>query len=65
VRSRNVINPDGGPINIPNVDAFLADGDPDDPPYVDLGGGMVVPLAELIETHDQLDANAEAVNQGD
>lgn len=46
---RNVINPGAGPIDIPDVDDFLAAADPDDPPYVDLGGGMVVPLAELVE----------------
>lgn len=47
--SHNVINPGGGPIDIPNVDAYLADCDPDDEPYVDLGGDMIVPLRELIE----------------
>lgn len=50
---RNVINPGAGPVDIPDVDAYLAGCDPDDPPMVDLGGGMVVPLTELLETHDE------------
>lgn len=31
---------------------FLAAADPDDPPYVDLGGDMIVPLAELVDVPD-------------
>lgn len=47
---RNVINPGGGPVNIPDIRAFLAMHDEDDEPYVDLGGDMIVPLRELIES---------------
>lgn len=46
------INPDGAGFNIPNVDAFLADFGDDDQPMVDLGGGMAVPLRELIDVDD-------------
>lgn len=47
---RHVLNPSGGPVDIPNVDAFLAhERGAGLEPHVDLGGGMVVPLTELIE----------------
>lgn len=49
-----VINPDGGPLDIPDVDAFLAAADPDNPPLVNLGGGMIVPLAELVDNAENL-----------
>ena len=49
-----IINPGGGPIDIPDVDAYLAACNPDNPPLVDLGGGMVVPLAELLDTAEEL-----------
>lgn len=58
-RHRNVINPGGGPIDIPDVDAFLAMSDPDDPPYVDLGGDMIVPLAELIEAPESANGHEQ------
>lgn len=45
----HVINPGGGPLDIPDVDAYLAAADPDDPPLVDLGFGMIVTLAEVVE----------------
>ncbi len=48
----NLINPDGESFDIADVDAYLAMSDPDDPPMVDLGGGMIVPLAELVEVDD-------------
>lgn len=50
---RNVINPGGGPIDIPDVRAFLAMHDEDDEPYVDLGGDMIVPLRELVTDLDE------------
>ena len=46
---RNIINPGAGPVDIPDVDAYLAGLDPDDEPMIDLGGGMVVPLREVLE----------------
>ena len=48
-RSRNVINPDGGPVVIDDVHGYLAMHEDDDEPMVDLGGGMVGPLRELVE----------------
>lgn len=48
-----VINPGGGAVHIPDVDAFLAD--VDEEPMIDLGGGMIVPLRELIEGADGIE----------
>lgn len=48
--SDNVINPGAGPVHIPDVDAFLAG--VDEEPMIDLGGGMIVPLREVLEGHD-------------
>lgn len=50
-----VLNPDGGPLQIDDLPAFLAqyeEGGPfyDEEPMIDLGGGMEVPLAELADT---------------
>ncbi len=50
----HVINPGGGPVDIPDVDALLAAADPDNPPLVDLGGGMIVPLAEVVDNAEDL-----------
>lgn len=49
VTADNIINPGAGPVDIPDVDAYLAALDPDDEPMIDLGGGMVVPLREVLE----------------
>lgn len=46
-----VINPDGEGVDVPDVDAFLADFDDEEKPMVDLGGGMVVPLRELTDPY--------------
>jgi len=56
--SGEVINPGGHGFTIEDVDAFLAAMDSDGPAMVDCGGGMLIPLAELVdvpvETGDQL-----------
>lgn len=53
-RRPEVLNPDGGALQIDDLDAFLAqyqEGGPfyDEEPMVDLGGGMIVPLREILE----------------
>ncbi len=45
----SIINPDGEGFLIEDVDGYLAGLEPGDEPMVDLGGGMVVPLRELLE----------------
>jgi hypothetical protein len=56
-RRRVVLNPGGGPLKIDDIDAFMAPYEQggargDEEPMVDLGGGMEVPLRELLDTLD-------------
>jgi hypothetical protein len=54
--SRYVINPGGGPVHIPDVAAFLADArESHGEPYIDLGGGMIVRLADHIQDAREAD----------
>lgn len=47
---RYIINPGGGPVDIPDVDAFLTDArESAGEPYIDLGGGMIVRLADHLQ----------------
>jgi hypothetical protein len=46
--AREVINPGDGAVQVDDVDAFIAERRAEGfEPYVDLGGGMQVPLAEI------------------
>lgn len=53
-----VLNPGGGGVRIDDIDSFLAGYADDEEPMVDLGGGMVVPLRELVS--DAYDEDEEA-----
>ena len=55
------MNPGGGPVDVPDVRAFLRESaDRGEKPYIDLGGGMVVPFAEHVgEIRDAVDGLAE------
>lgn len=56
---RHVINPGGGAVDVPDVQRLIAEYRADDrEPYVDLGGGMVVPLADHIQELREADAAA-------
>lgn len=59
-RRRVVLNPGGGPLDIDDIDAFLAPYEEggalcDEEPMVDVGGGMEIPLRELVDTLDEED----------
>lgn len=43
-----VLNPGGGGVRIDDVDTFLADWPAAEEPMIDLGGGMIVSLRELV-----------------
>lgn len=60
-----VINPGGGSVDIPDVKTFLAEArESFGEPYIDLGGGMVVRLADHIQ--DARDADeAERIESQD
>jgi hypothetical protein len=53
--SDNVINPGGSGFLIEDVDAFLAAMESDGPAMVDCGGGMLIPLAELVDMPDEIE----------
>jgi hypothetical protein len=49
--TREVINPGGGAVQVDDVDAYIAARRAEGfEPYVDLGGGMQVPLVEINES---------------
>lgn len=59
-RRRVLLNPGGGPLQIDDIDAFLAPYEQGgalsgEEPMVDVGGGMQVPLRELVDTLDEED----------
>lgn len=48
--ARRLINPGGGAVHIPDVTAYLDGCRAEDiVPFLDLGGGMVVPLGEHLQ----------------
>lgn len=50
---RVVLNPGDGPVPVPDVDAALAAARDDDLVLmVDVGGGMEIPLSELVTDYD-------------
>lgn len=62
--SRYVINPGGGPVHIPDVGAFLAEArESHGEPYIDLGGGMIVRLADHIQEAREADEAARLESQ--
>jgi hypothetical protein len=61
---RYVINPGGGPVHISDVDAFLAEArEVHGEPYIDLGGGMIVRLADHIQECREADEAARIESQ--
>jgi len=53
VADRVVLNPGAGPVEVYDVDAALAAAHADDQVLmVDVGGGMEIPLAELVTDED-------------
>jgi hypothetical protein len=62
--TRYVINPGGGAVQISDVAAFLAEArESHGEPYIDLGGGMVVRLADHIQEAREVDEAARAESQ--
>jgi hypothetical protein len=49
-----IVNPNASAFQINDVDAYLAGLDDDDEPMIDLGGGMVVPLREVLDGGDTI-----------
>ncbi len=60
-RVKKVVINAGGGVDIPDVDAFLREAaDRGEKPYIDLGGGMVVPFADHIgEVREAAEAAAD------
>ncbi|GAA2347374.1 hypothetical protein GCM10010170_034910 [Dactylosporangium salmoneum] len=62
--ARYVINPGGGPVHIPDVTAFLTEArESHGEPYIDLGGGMIVRLADHIQEFREADEAARFESQ--
>jgi hypothetical protein len=62
--ARYVINPGGGPVDIPDVKAFIAEARKSHgEPHIDLGGGMIVRLADHIQELREADEDARFESQ--
>lgn len=51
---KHIVNPNASAFQIDDVDAYLAGLSDDDEPMIDLGGGMVVPLREVLDGGDTI-----------